>query len=196
MIKIGLTGNIGSGKSTVAKVFKTLGVPVFYADIEAKSVLDQLDIIIQLSSKFGKAIIDETQKIDRASLASIVFKSPDALSFLNNLIHPEVAKKFLSWTEEHTNCEYIIHEAAILYESGFNKFMDKTIYVYANHELRLKRIAQRDQISQNKILDRMRNQWDDDKKIKLADHVISNNEEDFIIPQILALHKTFSNTEK
>ncbi len=192
MIKIGLTGNIGSGKTTVAKIFETLGVPVFYADIEAKQILNKHSIIQKLSLKFGDDIIDTNQKIDRTVLASIVFKKPEDLAFLNGIIHPEVANEFRNWAKTHQKQAYIIQEAAILFESGFHQYMDQTIYVCANQDLRLKRILKRDQLEKNEISARMKNQWKDAKKIKMADHLISNNETDFLIPQILTLHKILS----
>ncbi len=192
MIKIGLTGNMGSGKSTVAKIFNVLGVPVFYTDLEAKRILNKQSIIKKLALKFGNSILDKDQKINRIKLASVVFNDSNSLKFLNDAIHPEVAKAFDNWCVQHQNSAYIIHEAAILFESGFNQFMDKIIYVYTPEEIRIKRIIKRDGSDKNTILQRMSNQWKDDKKIKKSDHRIDNGNDDLLIPQILKIHRTYS----
>jgi dephospho-CoA kinase len=188
MIKIGLTGNMGSGKSTVAKIFSILGVPIFYADIEAKKVLDESHIIKKLCNRFGNSIIDQNNKVNRKSLSSIVFQDQNSLDYLNKLVHPEVARAFDTWLELNINSAYIIHEAAILYESGFNQFMDKIIYVYAPEYLRIDRIIERDKLSKAEISERMNNQWDDQRKIKISNHVIENGLDDLLIPQVLKIH--------
>ncbi len=191
MIKIGLTGNMGSGKSTVAKIFSILGAPIFYADIEAKKLLDKPRIINELCNRFGNSIIDHNNKVNRKSLSSIVFHDQNSLDYLNKLIHPEVAKAFDTWLELNINSPYIIHEAAILYESGFNQFMDEIIYVYAPEYLRIDRIIKRDKLSKAEISERMNNQWDDQRKIKIANHVIKNGLDDLLIPQVLKIHNQY-----
>ncbi len=193
MIKIGLTGNMGSGKSTVAKIFNILGVPIFYADTEAKQILDQQSIINELSYRFGNQIIHPKGVIDRKKLASIVFQDESSLDFLNKLIHPEVAEAFDIWLEQHKSSPYVIHEAAILFESGFNKFMDKIIYVYSPESLRIDRIIKRDKLSKTDVLKRMNNQWDDQIKIKRSDHIIENGLDNLLIPQVLKIHNHYLN---
>ncbi len=188
MNKVGLTGNIGSGKSTVAKIFSSLGVPIFYADKEAKKILNQIEIITQLETHFNKNLIKQNGKVDRQTIASIVFKDKDALAYLNHLIHPRVSDYFAKWVEAHKEAPYVIHEAAILFESGLNKFMDSVIYIKADKDLRINRIIERDGLQKTAIIERMQNQWDDQKKIPLADFVIMNRLNEMLIPQVLELH--------
>jgi len=191
MIKIGLTGNMGSGKTTVARIFQALGVPIFYADIEAKKVLERESIILRLSSFFGAKIIDNSGKIDRKRMAFLVFNDKNALNLLNNIIHPEVASLFQSWVISKSQAPYIIHEAAILFESGFNKYMDTVIYVHAPEIMRIERIIDRDKISADEVKQRLGNQWDDEKKLSLSEHIIDNDGNNLLIPQILKIHKKY-----
>ena len=191
MIKIGLTGNIGSGKSTVARIFEILGVPVFYADLEAKKILERKNIQDQIKKYFGDGIIDKNNTINRKLLASLIFKDKVSLNFLNNLIHPEVSKAFDSWLKKQLNSPYIIHEAAILFESGFDQFMDKIVYVYAPKHLRIKRIIRRDKLGEQEINQRIKNQWSDKQKMEKSDYVIVNGNNDLLIPQVLKIHKLY-----
>jgi dephospho-CoA kinase len=193
MLKIGLTGNIGSGKSTVAKIFKILGIPVYHSDIEAKKFLTDKTVMRELTNRFGTEIVTES-KIDNKKLASIVFKENDSLIFLNNLIHPLVKEDFENWcnTVSATN-KYIIQEAAILFESNFDKYVDKTILVIAPENIRLERVIKRDSISKEEVLKRMANQWDEERKVKLADFLINNNDKELLIPQLIEIHKKIIN---
>jgi dephospho-CoA kinase len=193
MLKIGLTGNIGSGKSTVAKIFKILGIPVYHSDIEAKKFLTDKTVMRELTNRFGTEIVTES-KIDNKKLASIVFKENDSLIFLNNLIHPLVKEDFENWcnTVSPTN-KYIIQEAAILFESNFDKYVDKTILVIAPENIRLERVIKRDSISKEEVLKRMANQWDEERKVKLADFLINNNDKELLIPQLIEIHKKIIN---
>jgi dephospho-CoA kinase len=186
MQKIGLTGNIGSGKSLAAKVFEQLKVPVFYADTDGKKVLEDAWIIGLIKKEFGSGIMTGSE-IDRKKLAQIVFADKAKLAFLNSIIHPAVRAQFNNWTEQKGDFPYIIYEAAILYESGHFKAMDKIIVVAAGEELRIKRVMQRDQVSREDVIKRMANQWPEEKKIALADFVIGNNESTLVIPQVLAI---------
>lgn len=192
MIKVGLTGNMGSGKSTVAKIFNILGVPIFYADFEAKKILDQQHTILKLEKQFGSKVIDKQGKIQRDVLATIVFNHPASLKFLNELIHPEVEQAFTSWAEEHKDSTYIIHEAAILFESGFDQYMDEVIYVFAPKDVRINRIIKRDKLSLEKVQQRIKNQWDDFKKTNLSNHIINNGIDDLLIPQVLKINKAYN----
>ena len=193
MLKIGLTGNIGSGKSTVAKIIKILGIPVYHSDIEAKKFLTDKTVMRELTNRFGTEIVTES-KIDNKKLASIVFKENDSLIFLNNLIHPLVKEDFENWcnTVSPTN-KYIIQEAAILFESNFDKYVDKTILVIAPENIRLERVIKRDSISKEEVLKRMANQWDEERKVKLADFLINNNDKELLIPQLIEIHKKIIN---
>jgi dephospho-CoA kinase len=188
MKKIGLTGNIGSGKSTVAKVFETLGVPVFHADAEAKNILSESDVIEELIHLFGIDILDGNL-INRAKLASIVFNDKNALASLNSIVHPRVRKALLHWMETRKGHSYIIQEAAILFESGFNKFFDKTILVSCPQAIAIKRVMERDGVNEMEIKSRLHNQWPEKDKIPLADFTIVNDGSCLVIPQILTIHK-------
>lgn len=189
MIKVGITGGIGSGKSTVCKVFRVLGIPVFEADSVAKQLLNNdLQIREQLIQLFGAYVYLHDGTIDRKYLAGIVFSNPSLLSQLNSIVHPAVRKAFDEWYLIQ-NSPYIIHEAAILFESGFYKMMDKTITVVTDENERIERVVKRDEITAELVRQRMKNQWSDEEKIKLADFVIGNNDRELIIPQIVEIDK-------
>ena len=193
-LKIGLTGNIGSGKTSAAKAFEILGIPVFYADDESKSLLDTAEVQNEIIEIFGKEVISH-KKIDRIKLASIVFTDREKLSQLNNILHPRVYDQYIAWV----NCQdspYIILEAAILFESGFDKYVDQTINVFAKKSSRIRRVSKRDNIDQEAIQDRMNNQWSDVKKRELADHNLDNNDNEMLFPQILRLHKSLLNAKQ
>ena len=189
MIKIGITGGIGSGKSTACRIFSVLGIPVFEADIEAKRLMNSNpELSIQLIRLFGEAVYLPDQTIDRKYLAGIVFKDRSLLAQLNGIVHPAVRRYFFEWCDNQDS-PYVLHEAAILFESGFNKIMDKTIAVVADEDQRISRVLKRDNISPELIRDRIKNQWTDDQRIKLADYVISNNDDELITPQIIEIDK-------
>ena len=191
MIKVGLTGNIGSGKSTIAKIFETLGVPVFYADIEAKKILSENDVIDILVAEFGKNIL-LGNLIDRAALAKIVFNDKDALETLNSIIHPRVRQSLINWMETKRDHKYIIQEAAILFESGFYKFFDKNIFVSCPEQIAIERVMKRDHIGEKEVRARIQNQWLEKEKIQLADFIIHNDGANLVIPEILKIHKKLS----
>ncbi len=191
MIKIGITGGIGSGKTTVCKIFEQFGVPVFYADDEAKKLLQKKEIIHLLEPAFGNAIIDSNGNIDRTKLATLVFNDEVQLKKLNAIIHPEVAKIFENWLQKNKGQQYIVKEAAILFESGASKALDKNISVSAPLELRISRVMRRDNVAREKVLDRMKNQFSDEERGALADHVIINDDKQALLPQALELHEKF-----
>ncbi|MBN2237842.1 MAG: dephospho-CoA kinase [Bacteroidales bacterium] len=193
MLKIGLTGNIGSGKSLVCQLFEKLGTPVFYADIEAKKILDSDALRGVLISTFGEEIEDiTTNRIDRKKLAAIVFNNKSELNKLNALIHPELRNEFKRWSSTHNQFSYVIQEAAILFENGFTDLFDKIIVVSAPQATRLERVMQRDKSNQEDVLARMNNQWSDERKEKAADYIINNSGSELLLPQIVHLHKLFS----
>ncbi len=189
MKRVGLTGSIGSGKSIVSRIFSLIGVRVYYADAEARKFLLYKEIKDQLSEKFGQKIIGNDKEIDRKKLASFVFHDPQALAYLNSIIHPLVRSDFEKWAELFSKDDYIIHEAAIIYESGFDENFDAIISVSAPEEMRIIRVMERDNLSRDEVVKRMENQWTDDLKVKMADHVIFNDEEHFVIPQVLNIHR-------
>jgi dephospho-CoA kinase len=192
MKKIGLTGNIGSGKTYVSKVFEALGVPIYYADLEARKILNLPETIEILKQTFGPTIALKSEEINRAALADIVFNSSTELDKLNRIIHPKLKDHFLIWTHQQTHSKYIIQEAAILFENGFDKFMDLTITVAAPQEIRLKRVMERDGQAIEQVLARMNHQWTDEKKEKTADFIIDNSGNQMILPQVLKLHQIFN----
>jgi len=195
-LKVGLTGNIGSGKSTICKIFSALKVPVFYADEEAKIVLDSPTIYEKLINTFGEKISNENNKIDKLKLASIVFADSKLLQILNNIIHPEVHQRFNEWLKDYKADTYIIMEAAILFESGFDKYVDYTINVHSDNKIRLNRVIMRDGGDTKHILDRMQNQLTDEEKISRSNITIDNNESDLVIPQVLKIHANLKNKKK
>jgi dephospho-CoA kinase len=170
---IGLTGGIGSGKTTIAKHFASLGIPVYIADDDAKKLMDNSEIIAKLQAVFGNEII-ENQKIDRKALAQIVFQNPKKLKILNSIIHPAVKKHFTDWLSTYKNHPIIIKEAAILFESGSYKDCDSIITVTSPLEERVNRVMKRDNASRESILDRINNQWTDEQRISKSDYVIIN----------------------
>ena len=189
MLKIGITGGIGSGKSTVCRVFSVMGIPVFEADKVAKRLMvTDPEIHEKLVRLFGSAVYLPDQTIDRKFLAEIVFKDPSLLAQLNGIIHPVVRKTFFDWCEKQQST-YIIHEAAILFESGFYKMMDITITVVTSENERIQRVMKRDCITLELVKERIKNQWSDEERIKLADFVIGNNDDQLIIPQIIEIDK-------
>ena len=189
MLKIGITGGIGSGKSTVCRVFSVMGIPVFEADKVARKLMDtDEEIHEKLVRLFGAAVYLPDQTVNRKYLAGIVFKDPSLLTKLNEIVHPVVRKTFFDWCEKQES-PYIIHEAAILFESGFYKMMDKTITVVTSEEERIRRVMKRDGITMELVKERIKNQWSDEERIKLADFVIGNNDDQLIIPQIIEIDK-------
>jgi len=189
MVKIGITGGIGSGKSTACKVFTFLGIPVFEADSVAKHLMNtDPEIRVQLINLFGKSAYLPDNTINRKYLSEIVFNNPSLLAKLNEIVHPEVHKSFNEWCQNQ-QAPYVLYEAAILFESGFYKTLDKTIAVVTNEEERIERVMKRDKITIEMVKQRINNQLSDEEKIKLADFVISNNDNELIIPEIVELDK-------
>lgn len=170
---VGITGGIGSGKSTIAKWLELKGYPVFYADIEAKKILFQPKTVQQLVNRFGDCIVEKGQ-LDKTKLAALVFNHPDKLQQLNKIIHPLVAKAFSNWVNQYSSHAILFKEAAILFETGGYKHLDYNILVTAPKELRLQRVIQRDSLSKEQVLKRMKQQLPDLAKRKLADFVIYN----------------------
>lgn len=189
MIKIGITGGIGSGKTTVCKVFELLGIPVYYADIEAKQILNSnLEVRSNILNTFGNSILNDEEKIDKKKLASLVFNNKENLEKLNSIVHPAVREHFENWLQQHSTQKYILKEAAILFESGSYKLVDKVITVVAPLELKISRTMQRDKVTQAEVEQRISNQLNDDEKIKRSQFVIHNDEQQLLIPQILNIH--------
>jgi dephospho-CoA kinase len=189
--QIGITGGIGSGKSLVCRIFSVLGVPVYDADSRAKSVMTTDGILIsQIKKEFGVLSYHADGTINREYLAQ-AFKSPERLQRLNELVHPRVGIDYKQWvSKQHTT--YIIKEAALLFEAKSNIGLDKTIMVFAPKELRIKRVLQRDaHRNMQQVEAIINNQMPDEEKMELADFIITNDETQLVIPQVLALHDQF-----
>lgn len=188
MLKVGITGGIGSGKSTVCQVFETLGIPVFYADQAARYLMEHdAALIDSIKLLFGNEAY-KGSKLDRERIATIVFQKPGILEQLNAIVHPATLRYGKQWMEAQKS-PYAIKEAAIFFESGSYKDMDVMIGVHAPQTLRIFRTMQRDGITQEKVLERMSNQMDDDEKMKRCDHVIINDDHTAILPQVLNIHE-------
>jgi len=193
MIRVGLTGNIGSGKSTVGKVFSTLSIPVFIADEEAKLLYKEDDVKAKIRKEFGDPIFGPDDEIDLKKLADHIFNNKEALLKINDIIHPLTLEKYYQWLDVHKNEIYTIHESAILFENGLQSHFDKIINVSAPLELRLKRVMERDGKVAEKVRERMQNQLADEEKNKLADFIIVNDENQLLIPQVVEIDKKLKN---
>jgi len=170
---IGLTGGIGSGKTTIAKYFASLGIPVYIADEEAKKILNTVDVVAAVTEAFGDEILTGGLP-DREKLSALVFADKEKLGVLNGIIHPAVKKHFLQWVSGNTEAKFVIKEAAILFETGTYKDCDKIILVTAPEDVRIKRVMERDGVTREKVLERIENQWDDATKKSFSDYIIQN----------------------
>ncbi len=189
MLIIGLTGGIGSGKTTAAEVFKKLGIPVYNSDEEAKKLMNtDTTIINKLKMIFGYDIYDTNNLLNKKKLSALIFNNKDKLNTVNSIVHPVVKKHFSKWVNKQ-NAPYLIKETAILFESGIDKDVDKIITVTAPIQLRINRVKQRDSISEEEVIKRINNQFDDEYKIKKSDFIIKNDNKELIIRQILSIHK-------
>jgi len=171
---IGLTGGIGSGKTTIANFFKEMGVPVYIADDAGKKVMQLESIKKQIKATFGEALF-ENEILNRAKLAEIVFNNADQLEKLNAIVHPAIKDDFKSWLKENKEYEYVVYEAAILFESGRYKECDVIVTVTAPEEIRIERVLKRDNTTREQVLSRMKMQWNDEKRISLSNFVINNS---------------------
>lgn len=190
MLKIGLTGGIGSGKTTVAKIFELLNVPVYYADEASKRLYHtDKDLMAAIKKHFGEDVYTN-EMLNRAKLAAIVFNDPEKLELLNRLVHPPTIRDAQEWMQRQTS-PYIIKEAALLFESGSAEGLDYIIGVTSPVHLRIKRVMDRDRLTREEILNRAARQIDEDIKMRLCDFVIVNNEQQLVIPQVLQLHSRF-----
>ncbi|NGM62272.1 dephospho-CoA kinase [Sphingobacterium sp. SGG-5] len=187
-IKVGITGGIGTGKSFVSKVFKTLGVPFYDADVEAKLVMTKNEEVRQaLVHSFGPDTYFDDGQVNRGYLSGIVFNDPEKLTLLNSIVHPAVIQASVDWSNKQT-APYILKEAALLYESGSYKNLDYTILVTAPEELRIQRVMQRDGAEREDVLRRMARQMPEEEKLQYADFLIHNDGVLPLLPQVLAIH--------
>jgi len=192
MTRNGITCGIGSGKSTICDIFKVLGVQVFHADNVARD-LQQTENKIRsgLIDLFGSSIYSQEGMLDRKTLAGLIFNNTALMKEVSRIIHPVVRENFLSWADKHHDEDYILYEAAILFETGFYKDLDYNILVVADENIRIKRVMKRDKISANSVMERINNQMQDEEKIRMADFIIDNNERILVIPQVIKLNDLF-----
>ena len=198
MIKIGITGGIGSGKSTVCRVFETFGVPVFYADAVAKSIMvtDML-LIDGVKAAFGLASYDSTGKLNNKHIAAIVFNDQEELNKLNALVHPAVFRAFDAWLSAIPDATpYVLKEAALLFESGSYQLCDYSVLVTAPREIKSKRVMLRDQVTAEQVQARMDKQMNDQEKAKMAHFLVNNDGSQSVIHQVLELHNQILNLTK
>ncbi len=192
MIRVGITGGIGSGKSIVCEVFRKLNVPVFSSDLEARYLTNNdPEIRKGLISLAGDRIF-EGQKLDRKLLAKYIFNDKELLAKVNKLIHPRIADCFRNWCLLHGNRSYVIQESAIIFESGANRMMDKIITVSCPQDIRISRVIAREHASMETIMAIIGNQMPEQEKISRSDHIIQNDGTRLVIPQVLYLHRLFS----
>jgi dephospho-CoA kinase len=190
MLKVGLTGGIGSGKTTIARVFASLGIPVYYADDAAKRLMNaDAELKKKIISTFGENIYTQ-EGLNRKALAAIVFNDREKLELLNALTHPVTIRDAQEWMNRQ-QAPYIIKEAALLFESGSAENLDLVIGVYAPQHIRVKRVIDRDGVTVDDVMKRISRQVDEEMKMKLCDHVIINNDQKMVLPQVLALHEQF-----
>ncbi len=194
MIIVGLTGGIGSGKTTVCKIFECLGIPVFYADAEAKKLMStDIELVENIKSAFGQKAY-QSNSLNRSFLADQVFGDPKKLKVLNDLVHPAVGRATIKWREANSSSPYGLKEAAILFESGSYRQVSKVISVWAPLELRIKRVMLRDNVMPEAVLARIKNQLSESLRLSLSDFVIENDGRQLLIPQVLRLHETILTT--
>lgn len=194
-LKIGVTGGIGSGKSTVCSIFEHLGVPVYNADNRAKQLMsDDEELKKKLRLAFGWDVYDKNDNLDREYLAKIVFNNPPQLRILNHIVHPAVFDDYANWVKDQSDAGhlYSVKEAALLVEAESYKELDKLIVVTCPIDIRLERITKRDGIRREEVLKRIENQLSDKDRLEHADYVIKNATNFSLIKQVLVLHKTFT----
>ena len=191
MKKIGLTGNIGSGKTTIATIFEVLGVAVFNADNEAKRLMiEDENLKNQLITAFGEYVYINGQ-LNRTHLSQIAFENDEVLNQLNAIVHPVVQNAFTLWLKKQTG-SYIIKEAAILFESNSHTLLDSVICVSCPESIRINRLLKRDNTNKKNIMARINKQWQEERKIELSDHIIVNDDKRLVIPQVLAIHNALN----
>lgn len=190
--KLGITGGIGSGKSSVCRVFEVLNIPVFSADRVAQEIMESDKEIIEGIKSITGIDLYVSGKLDRMDLANIIFNNNSLLNKVNSLVHPVVFDYFRRWVPEQT-APYVIMEAAILFESGASEIVDRIATIIAPEEERIQRVIVRNKLSREQITERMRNQMDDEKRAKKSDYIINNSENEMIIPAILTIHNDILN---
>lgn len=186
-LRVGITGGIGSGKTYVCQLIRHLGYPVFHADEEARAITESNNLVVEAIKKhFGKNIYIHG-KLNRQEVARIVFSDPQQLAKLNAIVHPAVAEYFESWCSKHSNSPLVFKEAAILFETGLYKELDKNILVTAPLDIRIQRVMERDKVTPDEVVARIANQMNDEEKVRLADFTILNDNQNLVLPQVLKI---------
>ncbi|MFT5262636.1 MAG: dephospho-CoA kinase [Polaribacter sp.] len=193
MLKIGITGGIGSGKTTACKQFAVLGIPTYYADAEAKRLmLQDKTLVDQIKKVFGKEAYLESGALNRKHISAIAFSNKSKLAILNALVHPAVGKDVLRWFSAQKNCPFALQEAALMYESGSYKKLDYIIAVTAPVDIRVARVMKRDGIREKEVLSRINNQMDEQEKVRRADFVIYNDPNHNLMQQVVHIYHQIS----
>ena len=191
MLKVGITGGIGSGKSTVCRLFELMGIPVFYADASGKYLLESEEAVkSEVKALFGPQAYTAAGKPDRKWIADVVFKDNAKLESLNQIIHPAVKRAFEDWSSAQ-QAPYVLKEAALMFESGSFRQNSVNVLVFSPLDLRIKRVMQRDGSTKEAVLARIAKQMPEDEKQKLSDFIIFNQEDQMLIPQVIKLHEYF-----
>ncbi len=189
MYQVGITGGIGSGKTLVCSVLEVLGIPVYHADMEARRIMNKDPVLkVSIEGLLGKEAYRDGI-LNRTLVGNMVFGNRDLLEQLNKLVHPVVREDYCNWVSGWVDVPYVVEEAAILFESGANRMIDKTVLVYAPYELRIKRVMNRDAVTAEDVKRRMMHQMDEEQKRILADEIIINDERQMLVPQVVALHE-------
>ena len=193
MLKIGITGGIGSGKTTVCRIFEILNIAIYYSDQRAKELMvSNPELKAKLRFTFGDAIFDSNGNLNSTLLAAIVFPDQQKLETLNSIVHPFVLDDFSDWCEKNSKGKYVILESAIIFESGIDHLLDHVVIVDAPKEIRIQRIMERDKANKEEVIQRMGNQLSSEEKIKLSKLIVLNDGKQSLIDQVMSLHTDFS----
>ena len=190
--RIGITGNIGSGKSYVCKIFNELGINTFHSDEETKKLYFLPDVKNNIIVRFGEEVYFADGSLNKKLLSYHLFQNKEALKFIETLLYPKLNQVFDEWCEQQTS-DYVLFESAILFEKNFDKQFDKIIFVSAPEDVRVKRAMERDNCDEENVRSRMRLQWDEETKISKSDYIINNDEIEEIMPQVLKINSEIQN---
>lgn len=186
-IVVGLTGGIGSGKTTVAKLFEKHGIPIYIADERARAIMDRSDVVEAVQQIFTTSVISEQGGLDRARIKQLVFDQKELLEQLNQVVHPRVKEDFDRWLEEHKNAPIVIKESAILFENGLENSCDLIVLVVAPEEVRIERVMARDGVTKEQVRKIINNQMKDEEKIERSQYIIENNNKKSIESDIISI---------
>ncbi len=197
-LQVGITGGIGAGKSLVCRIFHCLGIPVYDADGHAKELMTtDVILVTNIKKEFGELSYNTDGSLNREYLSSTVFCENEKLKKLNELVHPRVGEHYRRWVERNRNCQYLVKEAALLFETGSDKLLDRVVVVHAPEVLRIQRVLARDpQRSEDQVRAIINNQMSEEEKMERADFIIRNDEKALVIPQVVKLHNEFLSSSR